>query len=273
MSDPLPKLKPLLFLLLSLNAFTQVPEKFPSVEKGEIPNAKILSVRQFTGESLFGYIDGGADLYLEYGFLSAEITEFGILDHYYKCEVFKMKGIDEAFGIYSVSKFRCLSSPAIASFTCQTHFQLQICKGPYYISIINKSGSSTDSLNSIKIGRLISDKIKEPSADLSAFFPGENTSDIQHNAVLVKGKLGLVNGAPDWEDYFRDVSGFYTVILPGGEKTTISVRFDSDSSFRKFCELHEIDSGKLSSPGYSIKDGNVVVLIDRNHLIIKSPAH
>ncbi len=117
------------------------PGGFSTIGKKDLPEAKFSSSRVFTGSSLFGYINGGAELYLEYGFDVAAVTVIDYEDGEYKTEVFKMTGSEEAFGIFSVSKYRCLSIPALSEFTCQTKYQLQICKGPYYISIINKTGT------------------------------------------------------------------------------------------------------------------------------------
>jgi hypothetical protein len=254
----------------SLAAQAQVPEGFPVIGKSDIPGAKFKPSRQFTGESLFGYMDGGAELYLEYGVKSAVITELEIKDGHYKCEVFKMNGPDEAFGIFSVSKYRCNSMPPISAFTCQAKYQLQICKGNYYISIINKSGSTEDSVNSLRIADILALQITEHSASLSDFLPGADSAGIKSHAVLVMGKLGLMNGAQDLEDYFIDITDYTAVILPQNDHTIISVRFRNKEALNKFTALHSWDPEKLSETGtVTYKDASVRLLKD-NHLYIRT---
>ena len=197
----------LLLLLFSLSGTAQVPEGFPVPGKNDLPGAKFQAPRYFTSESLFGYMNGGAELYREYGIKDAVITEFDIDDRHYKCEVFRMNGAEEAFGIYSVSKYKCLSSPGFSQYTCLNRYQVQVCKGPYYISIINRSGTRADSLTMLKVAELLADKISEPSINLRSFMPDLDPETIKGDAVLVKGKLGLANGATEWEDYFKDQSG------------------------------------------------------------------
>ena len=62
-----------LILILGFPAcFSQLPEDFPLVNKADLPEAKFSSSRTFNGTALFGYIDGGAELYLEYGFYQVQ---------------------------------------------------------------------------------------------------------------------------------------------------------------------------------------------------------
>ena len=144
------------------------------VNKADLPEARFSSSRTFSSEALYGYIDGGAELYLEYGFSVLSVTEIEYMHGKYKTEIYKMNGSEEAFGIYSVSKYRCLDMPALSEYTCRTKYQLQICKGPYYISIINGTGTKTDSIASVTIGKIITDKISDDEIDLSSYLPGIN---------------------------------------------------------------------------------------------------
>ncbi len=259
------------FFIISVVCQAQIPVAFPAIDKSDLPGAKFQSPRHFTGESLFGYMNGGAELYREYGITDAVITEFDLKDGHYKCEVFKMTGPEEAFGIYSVSKYRCLDSPPVSPYTCRTRYQLQICKGPYYISIINKSGNTADSLASMKAGEILAYKINEPSADLSVFAPDLKPDDLSHSAVMAKGKLGLMNGATDWEDYFRDFEDYYTLIYSTKEKSVLSVRFKAEEDFQQFVKFHGWNLCDIGVSDVRVAGGTVLRLIGENHLLISIP--
>jgi len=261
----------LLFLSVPIAAYSQMPGEFPTIGKNDLSEARFKPARYFSGEALFGYMNGGAELYLEYGISSALITEFDLAENHYKCEIFKMKGSEEAFGIFSASRYRCQGMPTFTEFTCQTRFQLQICKGPYYISIINKSGTVADSVNSLKIGEILVAKIEEPSVDLKFFLPDAASPEMLKNAVLVKGKLGVVNGAPLWEDYFKDISGYCAVIFHGVNNTIISVRFEKREAMISFLSLHNWEYNNLSEAGTKMSDGELVKLYENNKLLIESP--
>jgi hypothetical protein len=259
----------ILIFFSSLYCYTQIPEGFPAIGKTDLPEAEFQKVRQFTGESLFGYMDGGAELYREYGITDAVITEFDVDKRHYKCEVYKMTGPEEAFGIYSVSKHKCLCSPAISEYTCLNKYQLQICKGSYYISIINRTGTNADSLVALKAGKIISDKIVEPSADLSAYIPDTNIDNLKGGAILVKGKLGLANGAPVWEDYFKDMINYYALIYNTPDKTILSVRFTNPEDFDLFMNFHGWNLCVLSVTDVAISSTVTLRLLGDNHFLIR----
>jgi hypothetical protein len=257
--------------LLSPVCRSQIPESFPSVDKNDLPDAKISSERIFTGESLFGYIDGGAELYLEYGFVSAHISEINIMGGRYKTEIYRMEGPEEAFGIFSVSRFRCRSMPPVSVFCCQTRFQLMICSGSYYVSIINGSGNESDSIASLKIGEQIVRKIKEQSADLSVYLPGVARDTIRKHAILVKGRLGIMNGIPDLEDFFRNASRYTAVILPDNERTLLTIKFKSEEDLLAFTSLHKWNPENISAFPGTFTEGFTVNKLSDNTLLIKIP--
>lgn len=268
--EPMNKLLLLVFLSMSAICYPQITEYSPTLGKDDLPDIKSVTTRTFTGESLFGYMNGGAELYREYGISKAVITEFDWKKSHFKCEVFKMNGAEEAFGIFSVSKYRCPATPPVAEFSCQTKYHLQICKGPYYISIINSSGVTGDSLFSLKIGEILAGKISEPSADLTLYLPGMNKSEINRNSVLVKGKLGLMNGATAWEDHFKEVTGYYAVFFTSGEKSVLSVRFSSGEKMVEYCRLHKINADKLSVIPLKKPTGEEISLLNEQHILIRS---
>ncbi|HOO98723.1 MAG TPA: hypothetical protein P5180_06315 [Bacteroidales bacterium] len=259
-----------ILIALPFAGYSQIPDDSPVIRKKDLPEATFINTRIFTGESLFGYMNGGAELYREYGIADAVIAEFEVEGRYLKCEVFRMTGPEEAFGIYSVSKFRCSEITSLPGYSCQTPYHLQICKGSYYISIINRSGSPADSLLSLSLGKIVADRIIENPADINTFLPATDIADIRRNGIIVRGKLGLANGAPEWEDYFSDLKDYVALILPMEDKTLISVRFNSGTEMDHFLNLHE---WVIENKG-TIKTsrGEKVSLHNKNHLIITIPS-
>jgi hypothetical protein len=245
-----------------LVCFSQTQKDLPVIDKNDLPEAKFSSSRVFSGSSLFGYIDGGAELYLEYGFDVATVTKIEYKGGEYKTEIFKMIGPEEAFGIFSVSKYRCLSMPPLSKFSCQTKYQLQICKGPYYISIINGTGTRSDSIACLIIGKKIADKIMDQEVDLSSYLPDINTETIQTKSILVKGRLGIVNGSPELEDFFMGTTGYTAVIVREDAKKIISVKYRNKESYQEFLELHKLEEDKPFLSGNVKKIGEYHLLIE-----------
>lgn len=245
--------------------FSQLPEDFPSIDKNDLPGAKFSSARTYNGTSLFGYIDGGAELYLEYGFSIVSVTEILFMDGKYKTEIYKMNGPEEAFGIFSVSKYRCKDMPSLSKFTCRTKYQLQICKGPYYINIINGTGTRTDSIASLRIGKIITDKIQKEEIDLTGYLKNIPLETLQTKCFLAKGRLGIVNGSPDLEEFFQGINGYTAVILKGDEKTIISVKFSSNESYQKLLELHNLEDENRATAENVKKIDECSLLIELTH--------
>jgi hypothetical protein len=59
------------------------------------------TLRAYAGNALFDLVDGGAGLYLEYGFVRAYVVRFAGEESRVSVEVYEMKGPSEAFGLYS----------------------------------------------------------------------------------------------------------------------------------------------------------------------------
>jgi hypothetical protein len=256
-------------LLLYSRCFSQEPDAFPSIDRPDLPDARFLDPKTYSGASLFGYMNGGAELYLEYGFSGAWINEIHLSGGKYIVEIYRMKGPEEAFGIFSVSRFRCKSIPPLSPFTCQTPYQLQICLGPFYINVINSTGNSNDSLASLKIGEAIVNKIKDKPADITSYFPGVEPETINREAVLAKGKLGIMNGAPDLADYFGEAIGYYAVILHHEKEIILSVRFLTKADMDDFASQHGWDPETIPAGLGKLPTGETITRISDNHLLIK----
>jgi len=250
----------------------QLPDSFPFIDKTDLPGSEFLSTRVFNRTALYGYIDGGAELYLEYGFSVVSVSEIEYLGGKYKTEIYKMSGPEEAFGIFSVMRYNCVGMPDITEFTCQTRYQLQICSGSFYISIINRSGSGSDTIASIAIGRAITGKIRERNADLSSYLPGISSGNIKRNCFLVKGRLGIVNGSPDLEDFFKEMNDYSAVILKSEDRTIVSVKFRNKESYAKFIVSHNWNDKSIENGGIRLPEESVKKIAE-NHLQIELSNH
>ena len=187
----------------------------------------------------------------------------------YKTEIYRMKDAEAAFGIFSISRFRCKSTAPLSVYTCQTPYQLQVCAGPYYISIVNRTATEADSLASVRISEAIVKKITEESADLSRYLPGISQYLIREKAVLMKGKLGLMNGASDWEDYFAGMSEYTLVLLPENARTTLSVEFSSPGELARFAALHGWEKNSITPLMKKLSDNESVRLLSDTHILIE----
>jgi hypothetical protein len=98
--------------------------------------------RIYTGEDLYQFIDGGADLFFEYGFrrvIAAEYShpEGASID----LQVFEMNDPCAAFGIHSLRSGRDARQVAIGQGGSAHDYYLMFWKGPYYVSIASSDTS------------------------------------------------------------------------------------------------------------------------------------
>jgi len=95
--------KMLVALLCALAAIC-VAEDVPVLKPGDLPRGTIIKTDFYAGKALFGYIDGGAELYLEYKFQKLGRQEIRFLNETIIAEIYQMKGAFEAYGIFSIAQ-------------------------------------------------------------------------------------------------------------------------------------------------------------------------
>ena len=97
--------------------------------------------RTFTGTGLYGFMNGGADLFLEYGVRKLTTRDLVYSGEEYTLDIYEMPTPEDAFGIYSVHVFRCTQADADDGINCLSTYQLQTVTGNLYISLVFTSGS------------------------------------------------------------------------------------------------------------------------------------
>ena len=199
------------------------------------------SPENYEGDDLFFLINGGADIYYEYGFKEV------IAEHYMddennsiRVEIYKMKDPGAAYGIYSVSE-----SPDAEAFKIGYHgemsdYHIRFWKDNYYILV-----SAMDS------GEEIEDGMKKIASFIDGKIPqkGEKPEIVNHlpeenfiSAKYVRGNLGMNNV---YSFTFQDIFGYNEAIA------------GDYSHFKLFIMAYdskENSSENLEKAGESMKD-------------------
>lgn len=251
--------------LISITFTTGAQNAFIARALSEVRGIEEAHSRTFTDASLYGYINGGAELYLEYGFDTLIVTELVCEGRDIKVEVYRMKDPEAAFGIFSVSRFRCNGGAALTEHVCRSAYQFQFSKGPYYVSIINDTGSEADQRKSDEIASLIIGQIADPPFDPGCFFTEGVDQDVMRGAVLVRGPLGIYNGIPSLFEKFGEASGYSALMIRKGQDTLASLRFNTEESAKAFLQW-KTASGALKTK--SLSSDSTVSVISPNHIII-----
>ena len=97
--------------------------------------------RTFTGDGLYGFINGAADLFFEYGFKTLTNRDITYKGESFTIDIYEMPGCNDAYGIYSMHVFRCRQADSIVAIDCTSPYQLQAVVDNLYVSIVFPSGS------------------------------------------------------------------------------------------------------------------------------------
>ena len=120
------------------------------------------SARVFRGESLYRFIDGGADLFLEYGFSCAVAQEY-LQPASITLEIYEMSDPAAAYGIYSVRSGSEGVALNLGQEARRTPYYLMFCKGRYYVSVAAEDTTPVSQTTVEAVARIVDRKIKEVS--------------------------------------------------------------------------------------------------------------
>ena len=254
--------KPLLsisFLFILSCNFLQAQNDIPQVTLSDIPGGMILRSEQFDGNSLWGYIDGGADIYLEYGFEKVRVEEIEWHKHLLKIETYKMTDESSAFGIYSVSQNKCSTSSSFSKFNCITPHQIQAACGKLYIRIANDDGSDEAQNISLQLIRRFIENTKEKEYRYPTLFEDKLYLPHIHGLKYIKGNLGIQNGFPAWEDMFEGMKNYSLYLLPvelnRGSDYVSQIHFPSQAEKKSFYRKLKITPTKKTKHWQTNADG------------------
>ena len=167
---------------------------------------EIKKERIFTGSALYGFMNGGADLYYEYGFKELISREVIFKGEEFTVDVYTMETPLDAFGIYSINAFKCLRADSLGRFDCQSKYQLQAVDGNNYVSIVFQSGS--------KAARKAADELYTmfvAEGKTGIRFPGQltyMTTSSSGTVKYMKGNLGVNNVRPSLMELLEGIDSY-----------------------------------------------------------------
>ena len=98
--------------------------------------------RVFMGAGLYGFMNGAADQFLEYGCKSLVNRDINYKGEAFTVDIYEMPAREDAYGIYSMHVYRCQHADSLGSIDCFSPYQLQAVVDNLYISIVFHSGST-----------------------------------------------------------------------------------------------------------------------------------
>jgi len=240
----------LLLFLVSLSSFL-VPAQNMILGAHDLPGLAVMSTDSFTGSNLYGYINGGADLYLEYGFQKVVVSEYAAGEENLKLEVWVMDDSASAFGIYALSTFRCIARDGLSSFSCESKYQSAAAFGNVFISAVNRSGSERGREMCNDMVRKVVSRNPAKELSLPSMFLEDRFASQRSTVRYYKGPLGIQNGIPEWSELFNGVTfSMFTLQIPSehGTGTIAIITFADSGSMDLFLANSGLAEAKPGTP-------------------------
>jgi len=94
----------------------------------------------YRGKQLREYLDGGADIYLEYGFKKAAVQTYKKGDQSLQIEIFQMQSPLAALGLFSIRRHYPADSTVVFP-NESSRYDFLFTKGSYFVAVTNMDGS------------------------------------------------------------------------------------------------------------------------------------
>jgi hypothetical protein len=186
--------------------------------------------QEFKGEDLYLYIDGGAEIYREYGFAEVLVQEYRNREGKgLSLEIFRMTSPESAYGMFTFKRSaRGIPVEAGAEGQLEDYY-LNFWKGDFLVTITGPDGSPATLRGLLALARAVAAKMQGESrrAQLAAELPLPGL--VKTSVRYFKGFLGFMNNYPSLGkeafrfqegvrgDYGSDVSIFVLKYASEGE--------------------------------------------------------
>jgi hypothetical protein len=224
---------------------------------------KITRERDFAGTALYGFMNGGSDLFLEYGFRDLKALEITYKGIPFTVEVYRMPSPEDAFGIYSQHTFKCIPADSRFYLDCTSARQFQAAEGNLYISVVFDPASPMAKDYAYVIAKHYTTlygsggKPSIPDQIAGLMNPGDEKSLTLKYAT---GPISLSNINSSLMPLLEELKGYKAWILKGkGTGDIILIRFVSSEGFSAFSE--GLTSSGEDKPAEILSSGENAMLL------------
>ena len=211
--------------LLILFSWSATAAPFQLTAK-DLPGWEVSAPERYSAKQLYGYINGGAEIYLEYGFrvvLGQRATKDR---HEFQCDVYEMVNAEAAFGMFSTLRGRCASTLPGTAWHCVTPEQILFAKGKYLVSIVPYDRSSETRDAAMKAARALLGRIREAEYRVPKPFRDAPFSTSKSTLRFLRGPLAMQSVLGEWLPWFDGIERFemhHVTVGDGGRRTEAAV--------------------------------------------------
>ena len=219
------------------------------------------------GEDLFLLINGGAEIYHEYGFKQAVIQGFKNKKQEslkFNLEIYEMQNPEAAYGIYTFKTGDSGKVIDVGGDGLLEDYYLNFWKGRFLVTAIGFDAKEETVNSLIKAAKIVAAKIKETGRKpgLIDRLPGDYGKQLRpHGIKYIKGDLGLFNHL----DFARDILGIEEGVIGFYKdfklyilkyKDAEECRKSFESAKKRFKNDPRYTDFLFSENGFSMKDKN-----------------
>jgi hypothetical protein len=176
-------------------------------EPGFAPGwAKSGPLRTFTGQDLFNQIDGGAELFLEFGFAKLRLQTYARDKAELTLNAYEMESAASALGVYLMKMGKETPFPEIGARNSCEEIQLTILKGRYFIQVDNLGEVPAATAEAVALANAFLTGIAKES--------GSTPLDALPREGKVAGSERLIRGPDGLQPYFTFGEG--DILSQGG---------------------------------------------------------
>ena len=249
--------------------------KPPSSSQGDVPSflpgdhdvsgwARDGETREFPGEDLYIYINGGAEIYQEYGFKNAFVQDYRHShDKSVSLEIFEMTAPESAFGMYTFKISGKGQEVSLGNDSEMESYYLNFWRGRFLVTLtgFDETPETVDALR--RFGQAVDlhlPRSEETQPGVVARLPGEGLTP--GSRKYFRGLLGLNNvysfTTARGLNFEEGATGDY-----GGDALVI-LRYDSDATGEK--ALEELRTFLSASERFNeavLEDKDPFTVVDR----------
>jgi hypothetical protein len=257
----------LLLLLAAHIEMTSVKTAFAAaplqLTSKDLPGWEVAAPESYSATELYGYINGGAEVYLEYGFrrvLGQRCTK-GARE--LQVDIYEMTNAEAAFGMFSTLRGRCGGTLAGTAWHCVTPEQILFAKGKYLVSIVPYDRASETRNAAMQAARALVGRIREAEYRVPPTFRAAPFSTSQKSLRHLRGMLALQNVLSDWQPWLEKIDRFdmhHVVVGDGARRTEAAViAFRSKRDADRFLSQAGMDKAAVKD-GWRIDGGRKLAL-------------
>ena len=190
-------------LLVGTFAPAQTPAGHPSIPEPGFADgwAKAGPLRTFTGEDLFNQIDGGAELFLEFGFVRLRLQAYAKGRAELTLNAYEMDSAASALGVYLMKMGREAPFEGIAARNSSEEVQLTILKGRYFVQVDNLGEVAASRAEAVALANaFLAGVAEEPAETPLGLLPAEGR--VPGSERLIRGRTGSNPSSPSGKGTF-----------------------------------------------------------------------